>query len=359
MQCGVCGAKTSEQAEARARIQGQFDALLDDVDVLSSGAGKVVLTMHDLPQWPHWRSPSSKSAKQITTEIVAALEKHGLKGVYNFTNSGTGLVANDDATVLPYDPALVTCVDCWVEAGQHVANHTHSHAAIFQVKKHDLKGDILRADAELAPWMSKAPTKLFCFCIDCQGDTDEEAREAATFVRSLGYRQLLASSMVFEWEWEMAYLGMKADGNEASAAQLRSDFIAYSVRQTVLDCKRSYLLEGEDFIPTLLLHMLNIVADSLDDWLAAHKAAGCVFVAAEETLPHAFWKHIEGIADPVHEARPAMAKVANRRGFTWQECCHADAERMRTMRELGEVAVKAGHLQFTNHLGDRELNHAQ
>ena len=41
---------------------------------------------------------------------------------------------------------------------------------------------------------------------------------------------------------------------------------------------------GPDFGPTLLLHMLTIVADTLDEWLAAHKAAGCQFVPVEEVI---------------------------------------------------------------------------
>lgn len=60
--------------------------------------------MHDLPIWPHWRSPVSQTATEINNKILAALEKHNLKGVYNFSNSGTGYKENDDATSIPYDP---------------------------------------------------------------------------------------------------------------------------------------------------------------------------------------------------------------------------------------------------------------
>ena len=93
-----------------------------------------------------------------------------------------------------------------------MANHTHSHAAVYQVTQDDLKADIKRADRELAPYLSKAPSKLFCFCVDCQGDTPEEASELANFVADLGYQQLPAASMFFEWRWEMAYLGALSSG---------------------------------------------------------------------------------------------------------------------------------------------------
>eukprot|EP01048_Picozoa_sp_COSAG05_P018907 COSAG05_NODE_2854_length_2570_cov_2.685552_2_plen_360_part_00 len=347
-------ATTNEALASDEGLQAQFDELLHGAE-LNSGAGKVVLTMHDLPAWPHWRSPASQSASAITQKILASLDKHDLKDVYNFTNSGTGLLPGDSSTTLPHDPSYRGLIDSWVAAGQHVANHTHSHAAVYEVGIEDLKADIRRADEELRSYITQAPSKLFCFCTDCQGDTQDIATDLAEFVSSLGYRQLSAASMVFEWRWEMAYLGALADKDEALATQIRDDFVAYSVRQTVLDCKRARLLAGEDFIPSLLLHMLNIVADTMDDWLAALKAAGCSFVPAESSLEHPFWKILEGKADPEHQARPALAKVANVQGLTWQESCDADMLLMSKINHLGELAVKNGSLTLTHHLGERDM----
>ena len=98
--------------------------------------------------------------------------------------------------------------------------------------------------------------KLFCFCTDCQGDTPEIAKDLADYVSSLGYKQLPAASMVYEWRWELAYLGALGENDEDLAAKLRSEFMQYSVRQTLLDCARCRLLFDKDFIPSLLLHMV-------------------------------------------------------------------------------------------------------
>jgi hypothetical protein len=337
------------------QLQVQFDRLLDGGPQLLSGGGPVVLTMHDLPHWPHWRSPASQAPAAIAHKILASLAKHDLKDVYNFTNSGTGLLPDDSSTTLPHDPSFRGLIESWVAAGQHIANHTHSHAAVYELGIENLKDDIRRADKELQPYIKQAPSKLFCFCTDCQGDTPQIATDLAKFVTDLGYRQLSAASMVFEWRWEMAYIGALVSKDEAVAAQIRTDFVAYSVRQTVLDYKRGRLLAGEDFVPSLLLHMLNIVADTLDDWLGALKAAGCSFVAAECTLEHPFWDRLEGEADPEHVARPALAKVAIAQGLTWQESCHEDMRLMSKINEMGETAVKNGYLTLTQHLGARDI----
>ena len=62
--------------------------------------------------------------------------------------------------------------------------------------------------------------------------------------------------MVYEWRWEMAYLGALGRNDADLAQRLRNEFIQYSVRQTLLDCARCRLLFGEDFKPSLLLHMV-------------------------------------------------------------------------------------------------------
>eukprot|EP00746_Dinoflagellata_sp_MGD_P062207 gnl/MRDRNA2_/MRDRNA2_261993_c0_seq1.p1 gnl/MRDRNA2_/MRDRNA2_261993_c0~~gnl/MRDRNA2_/MRDRNA2_261993_c0_seq1.p1 ORF type:complete len:197 (-),score=36.33 gnl/MRDRNA2_/MRDRNA2_261993_c0_seq1:3-509(-) len=165
--------------------------------------------------------------------------------------------------------------------------------------------------------------------------------------------------MVFEWRWGIAYLGALATGDEGTAAKLRSEFVAFSVRQTVLDCRRGRLLCGPDFIPSLLLHMLKIVADTMDDWLAALKAAGAEFVPAENALVHPFWKWLEGMADPVHAARSALAKLAESKGLSWVESSKSDADILKWVGELGEKAMTDGCIVMSHHLGNRNINEAR
>lgn len=348
--------RPSEQGATNEALQLQLDSMREAANLGDSGGCRVALTMHDLPEWPHWRCKAGQPAVTITNKILSALEKHALTGVYNFANSGTGLLADDSSTVLPYDETHKDCFEAWVAAGHHIANHTHSHAAVYEITTEDLKGDILRADKELSCYLCKAPTKLFCFCTDCQGDTTQVATELAEYVTSLGYQQLPAASMVYEWRWEMAYLGALSTGDDATAAKLRLDFIEFSVRQTVLDIRRGRLLCGDGFIPSLLLHMLNIVADTLDEWLAALQAAGCTFAPAEEALLQPYLKRLEGVADPEHKARPALAKIAEAEGLKWEESSIIDTEIMKRVRELGDKAMEEGHVILTKHLGDRDIS---
>ena len=64
----------------------------------------------------------------------------------------------------------------------------------------------------------------------------------------------------------------------------------------------------------------------------------------QSQLDHPFWKLLEGKADPEHRARPALAKVANSQGLTWQESCDADMSLMSKIDDLGELAIKNGHI---------------
>lgn len=106
-----------------------------------------------------------------------------------------------------------------------------------------------------------------CLCIDCQGDTVEDVQDLANFYKSLGYKHLPATSMVFEWKWEQAYLGAIGRKDTEAVANIKAQFLKYSVHQTLYDLKRGQLMFGNDFIPSILYHMLNIVGDTFDDVL--------------------------------------------------------------------------------------------
>jgi len=191
-----------------------------------------------------------------------------------------------------------------------------------------------------------------CLCYDCQGDTADVARDLVDYLASLGYKHCPAASMVFEWRWEMAWLHAKATKNDELLAEIKEKFIDYSVRQTVLDAKRGRLM-FEDFIPSLLLHMLNIVADTMDDWLTAVKAAGCEFVSTEECMATTFWNALEGLADPVHEPRASVVKMAESKGVTLPWFTPKDSETMEWIGDLGKQSIEAGSIEFTKHVAHR------
>ena len=48
--------------------------------------------------------------------------------------------------------------------------------------------------------------------------------------------------MVWEWRWEAAYLLTLAEGDTKAAAQMRRDFVEFSVRQTLFDAERGSAL---------------------------------------------------------------------------------------------------------------------
>lgn len=308
--------------------------------------------MHDLPAWPHWTSDHSYSASEITQKILAGLKKHNITGVYNFANSGTGMVDNDDATILKYDPTYRQQIEDWIAAGHYIGNHTHSHIATFETTIEDLKEDIKRCDIEFETYIALAPQKLMCLCYDCQGDTTEIAVDLRDYLASFGYKHCPAASMIFEWRWEKAWLHAKATKNDELLEEIRTKFLDFSVRQTVLDCKRGQLM-FDDFIPSLLLHMLNIVADNIDEWLARVIAAGCVFVSTEECMTTRFWDELEGLADPLHDPRASVVKMAEHKGVTLPWHTEKDAATMEWIDKLGDEAAAAGSVVNTRHIEHR------
>lgn len=317
---------------------------------------RVALTMHDLPVWPHWTSSYGKSPEDIFDLVIAALEKHGVKEVYNMANSGTGLTNADTPpkTTLCFNPKYKRMFDRWCASGNYIGNHTHRHVAIYETNVDGLKQDILKADRELRPWISRSPTKMFCFCTDCQGGNEKDARELAAFLQRIGYRQLPAASMVWEWRWEAAYLGLLAKNDVDGAARLRREFVDFSVQQTLFDAARGKQRWGPDFVPTLLLHMLTIVADTLDEWIAAHKAAGIVFVSAEEALDNDLYTSLVATKDTEQEAHPALKKRAEQLGWAWPDSRPKETAVMNRVKALMKEAMDDGVLVLTKYLDTEE-----
>ncbi len=120
---------------------------------------KVAITVDDLPAWPHDLYPEGYTAQSITDSLISAFDKAGISGVFAFSNSWP-LVDN---------PGIARIFDQWVQAGHHVANHTHRHPIFDAVSAEDYKDQIALADKYLDPWLSQAPKKFFRYTLNLLG----------------------------------------------------------------------------------------------------------------------------------------------------------------------------------------------
>ena len=156
---------------------------------------KVVLTVDDLPVWPHWKGPGMRSPASIVESMIKGLATHNLSGIYSFSNSGTGMQEMDTETKQEFPSFL----DRWVAAGNHIGNHTHSHVSIGNTTVEHYCRDLDACDEALAPWIDKAPSRLFRFATDTWGESDADATALQEHLQKRNYHSAPASCFVFEW----------------------------------------------------------------------------------------------------------------------------------------------------------------
>ena len=240
---------------------------------------KMAFTIDDLPLWPNSYPPEGYTAAGIVDSTIEALERNGLRGVYAFSNSWA----------LLKHPELAAVMDRWVDAGHHVANHTHNHPELNDVSADLYIEEIDLAERHLAPWLAKAPKRYFRHTLNLWGDTHEKLTRVKAHLDRRGYTVAEVTTMLYEWEWDRAYKNALQDGSHDDIAFLKQSFLDFSVAQIRYDteCARNWF--GTDFLGITLGHFIPFFADFADALFARLRDEGVEFIPLEEAT-----------ADPVY-----------------------------------------------------------
>ena len=233
---------------------------------------KAAFTLDDLPLWPHGPMPESYTPAGIADSIVAALDRHGIGGVYAFSNSWA----------LLDHPEYAAIMDSWVDAGHHVANHTHSHPELNDVEADAYIADIDLAEEHLRPWLSRAPSRFFRYTLNYWGDTQDKLSRVKAHLDDLGLEVAEVTTMFHEWEWNRAYKARLAANDREGIEYLKQSFLDFSVAQLRYDmeCARDWF--GHEVCGVTLGHNLPFFAEVADDLFSRLIGEGLQFVPLEE-----------------------------------------------------------------------------
>lgn len=241
---------------------------------------KVAFTIDDLPLWPNSYPPEGYTAAGIVEMILEALDRHGLKGIYAFSNSWA----------LLKHPELGALMDRWVDAGHHVANHTHNHPELNDVSAERYIQEIDLAEEHLAPWLSKAPKRYFRHTLNYWGNTEEKLTKVKAHLDKRGYTVAEVTSMLYEWEWNRAYKNLLKASDGDGIEFLRQSFLDFSIAQIRYDTECAKKWFGAEFRGITLGHFIPFFADVADDLFARLLEEGVQFIPLEEAT-----------SDPIYE----------------------------------------------------------
>ncbi len=231
-------------------------------------------TMDDLPLWPMSYPPDGYTAAGIVDAIQSSLANHGIEGVYAFSNSWA----------LQKHPDMAAILDAWVDAGHHIANHTHSHWHLPHVEADVFIADIRRADTALSPWGAQAPRRLFRHPLCHWGETPAKLAAVNAALAHDDLTPVDVTSWSYEWVWNRAYRAAQEAGDTAAIVFIEDSYLDFSVAQFRFDQAAATDWFGQDITAITLGHNVPFFADIADAYFARWIEEGITFVPLDTAL---------------------------------------------------------------------------
>ena len=236
-------------------------------------ATELAVTVDDIPA--HGAVPDGTTRRDISAEMIRALERHAIPGVYGFTNGGQ----------LLEHPEREDILRDWRRAGFVLANHTLSHSDLTRQSATDYITDIERNESILMRLSPPGAPRYFRYPYLHEGDTRDKRERVRNWLASRGYTIAPATiSLDDDWSWNDIYVRCAMLGDAHSIARLKRLFLQSAVTRLKAFEALSQQLFGRSIKQVLVVHMSAFEARMLDELLAAYRAAGTTLVSLPEAM---------------------------------------------------------------------------
>jgi peptidoglycan/xylan/chitin deacetylase (PgdA/CDA1 family) len=247
---------------------------------------RIAITFDDLP-WASLDPNTPLPAKGTVPPRIAAESARLLQAIENagmpaigFVNSARLLVRGQP------QPDRVAMLDAWLNAGLELGNHTATHADLHVVGVQAYEDDILACDQALRPLLAKRSLQPQWFRHPYlrTGRTLEDKAAMDGFLAARGYRIAPVTVTNSDWIWAAAYAKALDNGDVATQAKLRAQYVPYLLRMVNYFEHRSIKLLGYALPQVMLLHANALNADAYPEFVAGLRARGYRFVGIDEAM---------------------------------------------------------------------------
>lgn len=172
----------------------------------------------------------------------------------------------------------------WLAAGHELGNETAHHVSLYETSVEDFKEEVVNGDQLLSKLAAERGQKVryFSYPYLNTGPNAETKTEVEKFLSERGYRVHPVTVDNMDWLFNRAYTESLTSGDEAGAARLRADYVAYMERMFEFYEGYSREVTGREIPQVLMLTAGALNADSFEDLAAMLKRRGYKFVTLEE-----------------------------------------------------------------------------
>jgi peptidoglycan/xylan/chitin deacetylase (PgdA/CDA1 family) len=240
----------------------------------------VALTIDDLP---FVTADSSRSMLPVDAKAAAAANHKLLNVLARHHVPVTGFVIQKGVE----DLGLVSGTQIlreWTERGFDLGNHSYEHPNFNDLTVQQFEDQIIRGEATFVPLMKAAHRKpeFFRFPYNHTGDTKEKHDAVAAFLAQRGYRLAPCTIETEDWMFNEKYFLMRSRHDEAAAARLRADYLAFTAAQIDYFTALDKQVWGYEAPQIMLIHDNQLNADVIEDLLALFEKRQYRFVTLSQ-----------------------------------------------------------------------------
>jgi peptidoglycan/xylan/chitin deacetylase (PgdA/CDA1 family) len=172
----------------------------------------------------------------------------------------------------------------WTKGDFDLANHSYLHPDSNDLTVAEFEDQITRGEATYVPLMKAAgkQPEFFRFPNNHTGDTKEKHDALAVFLAQHGYKLAPCTIETSDWLFNATYFRAHARHDEATAARLRADYLAFTAAQVDYYDKLDRQVLGYDAPQIMVLHDNPLNADVMDAILKLFEQRGYRFVTLAE-----------------------------------------------------------------------------
>ncbi len=172
----------------------------------------------------------------------------------------------------------------WLAAGHELGNETAHHTDLYKTSVEEFKADVVSGDQLLSKLAAERGGKVryFSYPYLNTGATPEAKAAVEKFLRERGYRIHPVTVDNMDWLFNRAYADALTRDDEAGAASLRAEYVAYMERMFEFYEGYSRQVVGREIPQVLMLTGGVLNAHCFGDLAAMLKRRGYSFVTLDE-----------------------------------------------------------------------------